>query len=348
MLKKVFFGFCLILIILLGLGVSYLSFFKSSEKRYSKIICYYVARSLTDDSDNFNGKIASIRSFVHENVLPIHAYPNKLDVLALEKLLSGIGWCDQQARVFMQLARSIGVTTRLLFLRAESGASPHSIAEALAPDGRWVIVDVGNNLDLINKKGKPATQTDIKEDLGIITENDRVKAYAKSQKLWHDPAYISMYYNPPAYVVVKEGSRVDFLKFVPRSILKPIVAIITYKYLERIKPDIKNDYEFKMIKARILELLEYFDKSEALYADIIENSEDLLLVRRAEYYRALLLYGRKRYEEAYNFITNVLAKDENNPYSMYLYSLRARVLKGMGRPKEAGEDLKKIEYSLDA
>ena len=145
----------------------YLFFVEITEKRYNKIMCYYITRAIISNAPTFEQKIISIRDFVNENVHSIHGYDNRLDTRAIEKLISGIGWCDQQSRVFMQLVRSVGITSRLLFLRYQSGSSPHSVAEVLDSNGRWVIVDTAYKLDLINKNGDFATQTDIKDDLII-------------------------------------------------------------------------------------------------------------------------------------------------------------------------------------
>ena len=254
-------------------------------------MCYYIARSLTDNRDNFNERIVAIRDFVHENVHPIHGYHNRLDTSAIEKLTSGIGWCDQSARVFMQLARSLGITSRLLFLKIESGSSPHSIAEALAPDGSWVTVDP-------------------------MYKSDRIR----------DPGYLAMFSNPPTYVTTKKGVKVDFLKFVPLRLIRPVASIISNRYLNQIvAPAIKNIYEFKMLKARTYHLLGYYGKSERLYDEIIADCGDLPLIRKAGFYKAVLLKDQKRYKETQDYITDVIDKDKANPYIGYLRGLQTRL-----------------------
>ncbi|MBL7156740.1 MAG: transglutaminase domain-containing protein [Candidatus Omnitrophica bacterium] len=345
-MKKKGFIFLIIIIILLT-APSYFLFFSSiSEKRYNKIMSYVITRSLTDKSENFYDKVVAIRDFVHENVLSIHGYHNRLATCAIEKLIYGIGWCDQQARVFMQLARSIGITSRLLFLQSASGASPHSIAEVLAPDKKWIIVDPAYKLDLVNKNGNFATQSDIKEDLSIIADNKRVKLRAEYEKRWADPSYLAVYCNLPTYVITKEGVRFDFLRFIPLRLIRPIVYIINERYLNKIKPEMKDIYEFKMTKARTYHLLGYYKKSEKLYKDVIMNSRSLSVIRRVEYYRAILLKDQKRYEDAYLYITGIISKDKDNPYMPYLRGQRAQILEKMGKTKEAEEDLMSVEYDL--
>ncbi len=295
MKKNLLLIFSVALAVLLA-GASYSLFFSNiTEKRYNKIMCYYIARSLTADKHSFNEKITAIRDFVNENVQPIHGYPNRLDTLAIEKLTSGIGWCDQSSRVFMQLARSIGITSRLLFLRLESGSSPHSIAEALAPDGEWIVVDT-------------------------MYKSDRVK----------DPEYLAMFVNPPIYVTTKEGVKVDCLKFVPLRLIRPVVSIISNRYLNQTSAwPVKNIYEFKMIKAGVYHLLGYYEKSAKLYDEIIEDCRDVPLMRKAGFYKVILLKGRKRYKDASDYITDTITKDRENPYIIYLRGLQIRILEKM-------------------
>lgn len=333
--------------ILCCISLAYLLFFyKISEARYNKMMKYYIARRITDNLNTFHDKVIAIRDYVHETIHPIQGYHNRLDTVGIEKLISGIGWCDQQSRVFMQLASSIGITTRLLFLRSDSGDSPHTVAEALSPRKRWVLVDTSFRLDLTNREGRLATQSDIKNDLGIVSNNGRVIARAKFEEIWTDKNFLSIYSNPPSYIITRKGVKFDFLKPIPVSWLKPIVNIIQDRYFKQMC--IKDIYEFKMMKARGYQLLGYYERSDKLYKEIIENSKNQLLKCKAEFYYALLLKEQKKYENAYRYISEIIAKSKEDPYIEYLYGLRASILKKMGRFHEAEQDLLKIEYSLEA
>lgn len=327
---------------------SYLLFLHPlTESRYNKIMDYYVAASLTRRLAIFEEKVAALRSFVHENIHPIAGYDNRLDTVGVDKLLSGIGWCDQQSRVFMQLARGVGITSRLLFLLDHDGNSPHSVAEVLTSDKRWVVVSVLYNLDFINKDGKFATQDDIKKYPSIITNNKRIKQRARFDAAWHDPDFLAIYSNKPLYVVVKKGVWPDFLRPVPLSWLRPIVSVIQDRYLEQKRGKI-GLYEHKMLKARGYHLLRYYDKSEILYAEIIKRSDDPKLRYKAGFYRTLLLKDKREYSKAYKYVSRLIEIENNSPYIDYLYGLRANLLKKMGRPEKAEEDLLRIKYLLRA
>jgi len=348
-IKKLSVIFLIALVISAGACAYFVFFYDISEKRYNKVMCYYIAREATEGSSDFYEKITRLRDFVNENVVPFEYYSVRPDTCAIEKLVSGIGWCDHQARIFMQLARGIGISSRLLFLNDSAGSSPHSIAEALAPDKKWVIVDPAFKLDLRNKNDDFATRADIEEDIGIIRDNKRVKLRAKFKEMWGDPEFLSIYRNPPTHVTCKKVTTGDYLKFVPTRLLRPMISVISRRYLDSVKPDIKNPFEFKMVEARTYHLLGYYEESAKLYDDVIRNSGDLSLARKAQYFNAVLLKDRGRYAEARDYITRVLENDGDNPYRnrKFLIGLRAQMFEKTGEPLEAEKDLKSVGHDLE-
>ena len=69
----------------------------------------YVSARVTKGLNTPQDKIRLLRRFVHENVHAVSGEYNRLDTVAIEKLTSGIGWCDQESRVYMQLAKKQGI-----------------------------------------------------------------------------------------------------------------------------------------------------------------------------------------------------------------------------------------------
>jgi len=66
--------------------------------------------------------------------------------LSEEELIeSGLGWCNEQARVFIALCEVMEVPARVCFLFHANLRSGHTTAEALV-DGRWAWFDVTFNL----------------------------------------------------------------------------------------------------------------------------------------------------------------------------------------------------------
>jgi len=337
-----------ILIVLVALASSFIRNIRLSEDRYNKIMCYYIARNITLNADTPEKKICALRNFVHINIHPIPEYKNRLDTKAIDKLVSGIGWCDQQARVFMQLARAIGINTRLLFLVNGSGSSPHSIAEAELPNGRWVIVDPFFNLELRNKKGELASQLDVKEDPAIITDNDKVKLRKPYDKKWSNPDYISIYANTPQYIVEKKGVSIDLLRIVPISWIRFFDKYIADIYISQMQKKFKDEFELKLVKARTYHLIGYYKGSRSLYNEIIKGSKDPFLICKAEYFKALLLKRQKKYTKGISFIDEVIHNHDFNPYKVYMIGLMGTFLEKVGKETKAFEVRKEIEYMLRA
>jgi hypothetical protein len=130
---KYFIRFFLVFLLVIVLGFSIL-YFLLNEKLYNLILMQYVSARVIEGCETIEEKIVALREFTHLNVHPVYGEKNRLDTIGIEKLVAGIGWCDQASRVFMQLAKGCGITTRLLFLLDEKGSSPHSIAEAKIKD----------------------------------------------------------------------------------------------------------------------------------------------------------------------------------------------------------------------
>ncbi|MCG3149138.1 MAG: hypothetical protein PCFJNLEI_02597 [Verrucomicrobiae bacterium] len=60
---------------------------------------------------------------------------------------SGVGFCNEQARVFVRLCQVSGIPARLIFLFYADRKTGHTTAEYLR-DGRWVFVDVSWRIEV--------------------------------------------------------------------------------------------------------------------------------------------------------------------------------------------------------
>ncbi|MDD4910278.1 MAG: transglutaminase family protein [Candidatus Omnitrophica bacterium] len=270
---------------LLSLAVYGLFSRRITEKRYNKVMCYYIARGVTQNAAGFDDKIIALRKFVHGNLYSVYKDRRILDSVEIGDLLYGTGFCDTRSLVFMRLARGIGITSRLVYLLKKSGESPHTVAEVLAPDKRWVLVDLLYGLGLVTKDGKLASQSDIREDPGIILNDPLLKdAIGSGESCWSDPEFRDIYSNVPIYRLNVKGNRLDFLSWVPLGMLRPIINIIQNRYFEQIRPDIKDPYEFEMLKARGYHLLGYRKKSEELYRKIINGSNNEKLIDAVRFF----------------------------------------------------------------
>lgn len=343
-----FFKIFLLTAIILSTVIYATLFFNVSEELYNKIMCYYLARKITADKDSFKGKVFAIRDFVNQNIHPIAGYKNRLDTVAIDKLLSGIGWCDQQTRVFMQICRSANITTRLLFLRTKEGLSVHSVAEVLTPEGKWGIIDVSHRLSLLTDDGRIACQKDIMERHEIIYENKRVKLRSRYEPRWKDPDFISIYYNEPTYVTTKKGAGFGLFRLLPVPVLHKIADFVQKKYLNQIRQE-RDIYEFKILLARGKHLLGFYNEAVELYDMVIKNSDNQKLIWKAEFYKAVLLEEHGFYKKALEFTTYIVQREDSdiNPYLKFFLGLRSRIYKNMGLIDKMEDDLKRTGYDLE-
>lgn len=147
------------------------------------------------------------------NLEPGDIYP----LNTIERLDSGLGgWCDQQVHVFMRLAQKQGMKTRMVCLsNKEHTESPHTIAEVLAPDGRWIVVSLDpiNGFEPFTKDGKIATREDMVNDKDILRKNSKVKEFAVTEPAsWGNEDYLSMFTNPPWAIISDEEVINEYLK----------------------------------------------------------------------------------------------------------------------------------------
>jgi hypothetical protein len=176
--------------------------------------------------ETFDEKVLALRRYVDSKMKFPKPFINKngqelkpgdiYPLITLERLDSGLGgWCDQQAHVFIRLAQKQGITTRMVYLRARPPMKDeHTIAEALAPDGRWVVVSLDSihGFEPFTKDSRIATREDMANDPAILRDNPRVKEFAaKEPTSWGNEDYLSMFTNPPLHIFSDEETINMFL-----------------------------------------------------------------------------------------------------------------------------------------
>jgi len=135
-----------------------------------------VSNEIVKDCSTDEQKLCVLREAVYKQMRP-GKYPLQ-DVLKMspeERWDKGVGWCNHQVHVFMMLAAQQGFSSRMIYLLTKDmGTSPHTVANVLLKN-RWVVIDVGNNIEFRNKYGELATANDMSLDFTIVSENERVK-----------------------------------------------------------------------------------------------------------------------------------------------------------------------------
>lgn len=147
---------------------------------------YDLSNEICKDSSTDEQKVIALREAVYNKMKPYgngHSLKD-LNNHSLEWAWeNGVGWCNHQCNVFMALAREQGITTRLIYLLTKDmSSSPHTIAEARLGN-RWVVVDVGNNIDF-RYHGRMATRGDMAVDFSIVLDNPKVIEIGGDAEYW--------------------------------------------------------------------------------------------------------------------------------------------------------------------
>ena len=125
-----------------------------------------ISDSLVGDAD-FEDTITILMNHVYDKMKPNGNGISLAEARKMplgEKYRQGVGWCNHQVDAFMEFAQRQGIRTRMIYLLNKKGhTSPHTIAEAYK-DGKWVVVDVGNNLIFKKKNGQLMSRTDMKNN----------------------------------------------------------------------------------------------------------------------------------------------------------------------------------------
>lgn len=182
-----------LIIALLIIGVSFTSY--ALQEDWVRIKS--TADEVVKGCQNPEEKVWELSHYVHEKLHPDTNFPSNAIMSTMDRLDSGVGWCNHQVAVFMALARTQGIKTRMLYLLNKEGtASPHTIGEALI-NGKWVVVDPMIDLMKRNENNELISRYDIMKNPKYITENpivkdDYSKAYRKkfAEFFWY-PAIVA-------------------------------------------------------------------------------------------------------------------------------------------------------------
>jgi len=156
-------------------------------------------------------KVIALSHYVHTKLKPdaSKGIPPHAKMSPMDRLESGVGWCNHMAGVFMALAEVQGIRTRMLYLlNDEATESNHTIAEAFV-DGRWVIVDPMFDLQVYNVDGKLISCEDVllRPELlrsAPLIEKRRVEIYKRDEEQFKK--WIRLYTNR-AIIVYEQGDK---------------------------------------------------------------------------------------------------------------------------------------------
>lgn len=116
----------------------------------------------TTPRDTVEATCTWVREHVRHPHLAGFVAPDR--ALSEEELLSsGVGWCNEQARVFIALCGVAGIPARLCFLFHSNRRCGHTATEVWL-EGKWAFCDVTFGVLMLLPTGEPASALDLQGD----------------------------------------------------------------------------------------------------------------------------------------------------------------------------------------
>ena len=109
------------------------------EKVIEQLVYKALASNITDGITSKSEKAILLFDYINTHIF----HKKRMDVAAidvdfLKHLITGTGYCDQQAHTLMDLAKKVNIKARVLFLRGYDKVSHHTVCD-LNLDGKFRI-----------------------------------------------------------------------------------------------------------------------------------------------------------------------------------------------------------------
>ena len=125
--------------------------------------------------------------------------PKNRAITEEEIIESGVGWCNEQARVFIALCEVMGIPGRMCFLSHRNGKCGHATAEVYL-ERKWAWFDVTFGVWVQLPDGKPATAWELSHTYRDLASNAYRPALERCESL-----YMPFIENEPGW---RSGERV--------------------------------------------------------------------------------------------------------------------------------------------
>jgi len=313
----------LLLILILPAFILPISPDKLSSFYYRELSYLHIAKDLQKDTKR--DTLINIFEYVSDNMNAASGY-GVVDKNSFNDLIRGIGWCDQQGFLLMNLLNKAGIEkTRLRDVKN------HTYSEVFFDD-KWIIADPFYGfmpLDLDNNFiGIPDIKDNlISDQIGLIKALDGKKS---SNGIFYDGDYTKIYIPTEKRYINGEGD--EFLinrRYTPlRELIEEYSKLVylimgksyfhwfqdIYLETEKIenmadpenlwvtnysKNNQKNDKSFVLFyKARNYDITNRIDKAKIYYENIIEKYPKSYWSKEAKFYLAIALYRNENYVDA--------------------------------------------------
>ena len=266
---------------------------------------------------------------MHENVHPVGT---PVDVESQEILASGRGWCDQQANVFIQLARSVPLDGRLVFLHDATGESPHSIAEIYL-DGAWRVVDPLLGVAIVNGEGRLATREDIAREPQLLADEPRLRMLTTFGSTTDFAAMARWYEHGPTIFNTWRGKRKTWFDQCPPWLRRRLLWVIQDVYL--LSPMAGKGFSGSqrwLLRARHYELLGRSREAIRLYQRLMREANDATVKDDARFFLGQLYEAEGRAEEALATFQLALRESPSGKWTPFTRAALGRLYEQLGQP----------------
>jgi len=262
--------------------------------------------------------------FIYNNLYTVRGEPVVYGG-ALNDLLRGIGWCDQQANAFTILCYYRGIKASLVMLKGDKNISRHTVARVLL-NGKWKIVDPLNGVIFKDSSGRIASFTDIQKG----KPGFRSRKHGDFKSSFFKKSYKSNFMERfPPVIWSWPGEFEDPKRAAIRRLIDIYHALFgeiyfsLYQdfYLNRVrelsvekfdlkKPDVKTYF-----KARNYQLCGRFAKAVQLYSKISENYPESPYEERARLFKSACLLKMGKLNAAYADLDSFLSNKKKSSWA---------------------------------
>ena len=305
------------------------------EHFYTRVVFQRIADRVTQGAADPQSSVLRLLDFVHARVVPPPNDRSIGDIEPLEILAAGRGWCDQNANVFGQLARTLPLDVRLVFLIDGNGRSPHSIAEVYL-NGEWRVVDPFFGVPIFNRGGKLATRKELGEDATLITETPNVKLFVQIDPERDFSQMAALYKQEPEIFNTWRGKRKVWLDQIPEPVRQMILGVIQELYFQLpIATRGLSLREQLMKRAHHYTFLGRTRAAEQIYARMIAQSEDKRIRQDARYFLGRYYEQLGWFDEAQKQFNLSLKEESATGWSSYIYLSMGKIFESLKKRDEA-------------
>ena len=310
------------------------------EHEYKMALFQLIADRVTHGAPDPQTAVVRLLDYVHSN---LHGVGKPVDIEPQEILASGRGWCDQQANVLVQLARSIPADGRLVFLHDANGISPHSVAE-VSLDGAWRVVDPLLGVVILNAEGKLATREEIANNPQLLADNPQLRSLEHRD---NSPDLVSMahlYQHEPEIFNTWRGKRKRWMDACPTPLRHWLVYALQELYLttpSALTMPSANPHESRLtrqlFRARHYLLVGREQAAERLLQDLHHQVTDPAVSENAHFFLGQLYVSQGYFDKALVAFQGLLQAYPRSGWTPLIHAALGQIYEALGQPALALE-----------